>query len=175
MKKYIYSALIMSLIFINSISANIGVKGGIFTNDDIIHNQTDDGGLHVAIDFDQYISEKISINYGLSLESQKISNINKNFNGIIFEVNGKYTIDENIYTFGGLNYPLALSSIRITKFRDIEPVGFIDFEPEGSIGFQLGAGYRINNNVSVELSYKLVDSNLGTISSGLLLASRYSF
>ena len=178
MKKILISFIMLGLLLSSNLFAGVGYKFGMFSNNKVLDYSTNSVGYSFGIDVDKYVTEEISFNYGISLEGQNMLIGLGSYTSLIFEVNGKYNVNNSVYAFGGLNYPLALSEITQISITgdNLDPdVRSETKNPKGSLGFQLGAGLRILNFVSLELSYKFINSNLGTISSGFLVSSRFSF
>ena len=151
MSKKIYSLLITSILLVSTLSANVGLSGGFYVNDKLSSFDTDGIGLDLSVDYNQKLSQNVDISYGLSYGSQKIKGISGIFHYFVLKINGEYNINSQFYTFAGLNLPYALAELRTIT-------GTVLTKYTGEIGFQLGAGYNINEKLAIELGYKVINA-----------------
>ena len=155
MNKKIYSLYLASLLLVSSLSANVGLAGGFYSNDKVSDGDADGIGLNLSIDYNQKINQNVDITYGLSYGNQKLKDISRNFDYFLVKINGEYNINSQFYTFAGLNLPIALASIKVEEFGG-EVSGSAKYT--GEIGFQLGAGININENIAIELGYQAINA-----------------
>ncbi len=159
-----YSLLLASLLLVSSLSANVGLAGGFYSNDKLSEFDTDGIGLNLSVDYNQKLNQNVDIIYGLSYGNQSIKNISGSFDYFLVNINGEYNINKQFYTFAGLNLPIALASIKLTVETIFGQQFGVTSKYTGEIGFQLGAGFNINENLAIELGYQAINAKRNTTS-----------
>jgi opacity protein-like surface antigen len=91
-------------------------------------------------------------------ESQKDQELQLAKDNIRLTVNATYGFTDKLYGFGGLNVSRYTDKTYITS--DSATVVTSKLENEYGTGFQIGAGYQISKQFSVELSYLEMNSKV---------------
>ncbi|MGZ3749218.1 MAG: hypothetical protein ACXVCD_17910 [Pseudobdellovibrionaceae bacterium] len=117
-----------------------------------------DGKLKVSDGtFSDSVSDKVEFDFGLGFGYENIgvnapgfitrlifTQYNNKSNSIRIDGSGTYGVNENVYFLGGLNLH------KFTKGADKLDIGF---------GFQFGAGFQINENFGLGLSYVTLNNS----------------
>ena len=129
--------------------------------------------------YNKYLNAKY--NFGIAVTSGRtdtcfpptcVEEADLSYDGVIIDANLAYDIDK-YYVFAGLNYPIISQSVSVIYYN-VRDTGInvpVDLKIENDgIGYQIGSGLNIGEQVALEISYQSIPLK-GVIDETVLLQS----
>jgi hypothetical protein len=175
MKKFAISLLVLALAFGVAANAGVRVVGGYSLADKVDTSGfsfTYTGAAFLGAEYVMPLNKSFDLGFGGNyVFGRSTAGTTSTLSFIDLLANAYYNVSDKIYVLGGLNYSIP----SVSNAPASVTYG-------GKLGVQVGAGYKVANNISVEAAYRVLGfdatvsgTNVVYSVNGLEVAAKYAF